>query len=244
MAGEMKTIGILGGMSDQATAEYYRLINAAVNQRLGGWNTAEILINSVNFAKIERCVRTHDWPTAGDYLKSKAHALERGGADLIICVSNTMHRVAHVFTEGLSIPFIHIADPTGEALRNVGIRRAALIGTRPVMSASFLKRHFTDRFGVEIIVPSREDQQEVDRIIFNELVRGTLWPRSRRTYLSIIAGLRKRGAQGVILGSTEIFLLLSQEDLPDFPMFNTTSLHVEAAVRMALEDASDGPPRQ
>ncbi len=230
----MATIGILGGMSNQATAEYYRMINDAVNARLGGWNTAEVIISSVNFANIERYIREDRWNESAQYLAAKAQGLERAGAELVICVSNTMHRVADAFTAGLSIPFLHIADPTGAAIKAAGLTRVGLLGTRPVMAAEFLKRRYAERFGVEIIVPDKEDQGIVDGVIFNELVRGILRAESRSAYLDIVDRLRESGAEGVILGCTEIFLLISQEERPDFPMFNTTQLHADEAVAMAF----------
>jgi aspartate racemase len=231
----MKTIGVLGGMSNQATAEYYRLINDAVNARLGGWNTAEVIISSVNFGNIERFVRTEAWEEAGRFLALKAQGLERAGADLLICVSNTLHRVSDTFTASLRIPFLHIADPTGDAIKAAGLTRVGLLGTKPVMSAPYLRDYYTRRFGCEILVPDEEEQFIVDRIIFNQLVRRDLRPESRETYLGVIDRLRNRGAQGVILGCTEIFLLVLQADRPGFPMFNTTALHVERAVNMALD---------
>jgi aspartate racemase len=230
----MKTIGVLGGMSDQATAEYYRLINAAVNARLGGWNTAEVIISSVNFGNIERFVRNGAWEEAGRYLAAKAQGLERAGADLLICVSNTLHRVSDTFTAGLSIPFLHIADPTGEAIQGAGLKRVGLLGTRPVMSAPYLRDYYTRHFNCEVLVPDEGEQSAVDRIIFDELVRRDLKPESKAVYLDVIDRLRGKGAEGVILGCTEIFLLVSQPDRPGFPMFNTTALHVERAVNMAL----------
>jgi aspartate racemase len=230
----MKTIGVLGGMSDQATAEYYRLINEAVNARLGGWNTAEVIISSVNFGNIERFVRNGAWEEAGRYLAIKAQGLERAGADLLICVSNTLHRVSDTFTAGLSIPFLHIADPTGDAIQAVGLTRVGLLGTKPVMSAPYLRDYYTQHFNCEVLVPDEEGQSAVDRIIFDELVRRVLKPESKAVYLDVIDRLRSNGAEGVILGCTEIFLLVSQPDRPDFPMFNTTALHVERAVTMAL----------
>ena len=231
---QMKTIGVLGGMSNQATAEYYRLINEAVNARLGGWNTAELIINSVNFGKIERFVRTDAWEAAGEYLAAKAQGLERAGAELLLCVSNTMHRVADTFTAGLNIPFLHIADPTGDAIRAAGLKRVAILGTKPVMSAAYLKDRYAARFGVEVIAPDDAEQTQVDRIIFDELVRRDLRKDSKFAYLHIIDRLRERGAEGVILGCTEIFLLVSQNDRLDFPMFDTTALHVERAVATAF----------
>ena len=233
----MKTIGILGGSSDQATADYYRRINKAVNQRLGGWNTGEILIYSMNFATAEHFVRNGLWEEAGAYLADKAQRLERAGAGLLMCVSNTLHRVADVFTKGLAIPFLHIADPTGEAMRAAGLARVALLGTKPVMSTDFLKRRYRDKFGVDVLAPAEDEQDLVDRIIFDELCRGAFRAESKAAYLRIVDRLRASGAEGVILGCTEIPLLISQEDRPGLPMFNTTALHVESAVRMALDDA-------
>jgi aspartate racemase len=229
-----KVIGILGGSSDQATAEYYRLINQRVRARLGGWNTGEILINSLNFALSERWVRQALWTEAGANLAARAASLERAGAGLLICSSNTLHRVADVFTAGIRIPFIHIVDPAAAAIRAAGLTRVALLGTKPVMATDFLKRRYSDRFGVHVLVPDEPEQDEVDRIIFDELCRGSFTLQSKATYLAVIDRLRQRGAQGVILGCTEIPLLVEPADRPDVPMFNTAALHVEAAIDLAL----------
>lgn len=231
---KLKTIGILGGMSNQATAEYYRLINADVNVRLGGWEIAETVIVGVNFGNIEHFVRNQLWDQAGEYLAAKALAAERAGADFLVCVSNTMHRVADRFCKDLHIPFLHIADPTGAAIRAQGLSRVGLLGTRPVMSAPFLRDYYKRNFGVEVVVPDEQDQIEVDRVIFNELVRGELKPESKARFLQVCDELRRRGAEGVILGCTEIFLLVSQADRPDFPVFDTTALHVSEIVNHAL----------
>lgn len=232
----MKRIGVLGGSSDQATADYYRRLNKAVNDRLGGWNTAELLISSMNFAFSADCVRNDRWDAAGAYLADRAQALERAGADLLICVSNTLHRVADQFAAGLKIPFLHIVDPTAEAIRGAGLSRVGLLGTKSVMATDFLKRRYAERFVIEIQTPTDAEQVEVDRIIFDELCRGVFPPESRSAYLDVIDNLRRQGAQGVILGCTEIPLLVNQADRPDFPMFDTTGLHVEAAVAFALAD--------
>jgi aspartate racemase len=236
---KMKTIGILGGMSDQATAEYYRLINAAVNARLGGWDIAETVIIGVNFGNIEYFVRHELWEEAGDYLSRKANAAERAGAELLVCVSNTMHRVADRFCEGLRIPFLHIADPTGSAILQEGMSCVGLLGTRPVMSAPYYKEYYEKNYGLHVLVPGEDDQLVVDRIIFEELVRRMLNPDSKNTYLRICDELKSRGAQGVILGCTEIFLLISQSDRPGFPMFDTTALHVTAIVDHALHGRAE-----
>jgi len=233
----MKTIGILGGSSDQSTADYYRRINQAVNQRLGGWNTGEMLIFSMNFARAEHYVRNGLWDEAGAFLADHALRLERAGAGFLICVSNTLHRTADIFTARLSIPFLHIADPTGEAIRAAGLSRVALLGTKPVMSTDFLKKRYRDKFGIEAVAPDPEEQDLVDRIIFDELCRGSFRPESKAAYLAVIDRMHASGAQGVILGCTEIPLLIAQQDRPALPMFNTTELHVEAAVRLALGDS-------
>ena len=231
----MKTIGILGGMSPTATAEYYRLINAGVQRRLGGWNTAEMIIGSANFACIERFVRNGLWQEAAVYLSARARRLEQGGADFLLCASNTMHRVSDDFMAGLRIPLLHIVDPTGRAVRARGLKKVALLGTRPVMASSYLSLRYAEQFGVETLVPDSDEQILLDRIIFDELVHRVLRPESKRVYLEIIDRLAARGAEGLILGCTEIFLLVSQADRPDFPMFDTTTLHADAAVSMALD---------
>ena len=229
-----KTVGVLGGMSNQATSEYYRLLNTKLNERLGAWDNGEIVIVSVNFGNIEAFVRSDRWAEARAYLTEKIDRLERAGADLVICVSNTMHRVVEPIMADRSTPFIHIADPTGAAMQKAGMRRVGLLGTLPVMKSLELRSRYRVGFGVEIVTPIPADMETVDRIIFDELVRGKLSTDSKREYLRIVSELRGRGAEGVILGCTEIFLLVDQEDLPGFPVFNTTELHVEAAVDQVL----------
>ena len=230
----MKRIGILGGSSDQATAEYYRRLNQGVNRRLGGWNTAELLISSMNFAHAEAWVRQGDWDAAAQYLTGRAEALQGAGADLLLCVSNTLHRVADAFTARLRIPFLHIVDPTAAAIRAAGFTRVGLLGTKPVMATDYLKRRYAERFGVEVLVPPTADQDVVDRIIFDELCRGRFLPESKARYLACVDGMMARGAEGVILGCTEIPLLISQADRPAVPMFDTVELHVAEAVSLAL----------
>lgn len=233
-AKRLRTLGVLGGMSDQATLAYYAGLNRAVNEALGGWSTAEVIISSVDFARIERCVRGDLWDEAGDYLAGKARGLERAGAELLLCVSNTMHRVADAFTAGVGVPFLHIVDPTAEAIRAGGLARVGLLGTRSTMAADFLKWRYRERHGIEVVVPSEEEQLLVDRVIFDELVRGQIETASKQQYLAVVDGLRARGAEGVILGCTEIFMLVGQADRPGFPVFDTTALHIAAAARFAL----------
>ena len=237
-----KTIGVLGGMSNQATGEYYRLLNKKLNDRLEGWDNGEIVIVSVNFGNIEYFVRNDRWDEAYAYLSDKVDRLERAGVDLVICVSNTMHRVVEPIMAQRKMPFIHIADPTGSAIRKAGISRVGLLGTMPVMNSLELRGRYQEGFGVEVFAPTQADREIVDRIIFNELVRGELRGESKREYLRIVGELRERGAEGVILGCTEIFLLIAQEDLPGFPVFDTTELHVQTAVDFALEEPADTEP--
>ena len=211
----LKRIGVLGGSSDQATAEYYRQLNLAVNARLGGWNTAEVLINSMNFAFAEWCVRQERWDEAARYLAERAAALERAGAEMLLCVSNTLHRVADAITAATTIPFIHIVDPTAAAIRAAGLDRAALLGTRPVMATDYLKRRYRERFGIEVTVPEPDEQELIDRVIFDELCRGRFTDASKAAYLAIVDRLAAAGCGGVILGCTEIPLLIRQADRPD-----------------------------
>jgi len=230
----MKRIGILGGSSDYATVDYYRRFNRAVNARLGGWNTAELIINSMNFAFSADCVCNERWDDVAAYLAERALAVEHAGAEILICVSNTLHRVADVFTTGLSIPFVHIVDPTAAAIQATGLSCVALLGTKPVMKTDFLIRRYADLFGIEAMVPEPEEQDVLDRIIFEELCRGRFTMESKAAYLDVIDRMKRRGSQGVILGCTEIPLLINQQDRPGFPMFDTAELHVEATVQKAL----------
>lgn len=230
-----KTIGILGGSSNVSTGEYYRFLNAAVNRRLGGWDIAETLISGMNFGNIEAFLRAGRWEDLAAYMDGKVESLVTGGADVLICVSNTLHAPLERIVANYDIPLIHIADPTGAAVRDAGLTRVALFGTRPVMDMAYLRDRYRDRFGIEIVTPSEAEKAEIDRIIFDELVKTDIRESSRELCLSIAHRLaREEGAQGLILSSTEIFLLLNQEHAPDLPMFNTTELHCEAAVRAAF----------
>ncbi len=225
-----KTLGILGGMSDQATVEYYKGINRAINQSLGGWDIAECVIIGVNFGNVEYAVRNGEWDMLGEYLAHKSMAAERAGADVLICASNTVHAVAGRFTRDLRIPFIHIADPTAAAIKARGLNTVALLGTLPVMSEPSMVAHYR-RLGVTALVPDAQQQQRIDAIIFDELVRGKINADSRAYYLSVCESLRAQGAEGVILGCTEICLLIEQSHIPDWPFFDTTALHIQAAAQ-------------
>ena len=232
-----KTIGVLGGMSNQATAEYYRLLNEGLNERLGGWDNGEIVVASVNFGNIVWFIRNDRWDLAKAYCAEKLDRLEAAGADVIVCVSNTMHKTVVPLMEDRKTPFIHIADPTGAAIKLAGLTTVALLGTLPTMEWPELAVRFMEKFGVEVLAPKHADAIEVDRVIFDELVRRELKLSAKAKYLEVIAGLRAAGAQGVILGCTEIFLLISQDDLPGFPVFDTTALHVDAVIEFVLAPA-------
>lgn len=231
----LKTIGILGGSSNVATMEYYRFLNDGVNARLGGWDIAETLIVGMNFGNIEAMVREGDWDGLTRYMTGKVEALVKGGADMILGVSNTLHKPLEPIMAGMPIPLLHIATPTGEAMQKAGITRAALFGTKPVMETDYMKDRWLADFGITVVSPTEEEQVDIDRIIFDELVKGVFQETSRQRYLEIAARMRREdGAEGLILGCTEIFLLIDQPHMPDFPMFNTAKLHCEAAVEMAL----------
>ena len=231
-----KTIGILGGSSNEATVEYYQGLNARLNAVYGGWDNAEIVIVSVNFGNIEALLRDDRWDELSVYLAEKIDRLEAAGVDLVVSVSNTLHRAVAPIMETRRTPFLHIADPTGEAIRAAGLTRVGLLGTGATMRSPLFAERFRTKFGFETIAPGEADMDVVDRIIFDELVRRKLRPESKAEYIRVIEALRARGAQGVILGCTEIFLLIGQQDFPGFPVFDTTALHVAAIADFVLAD--------
>ncbi|KAL7954170.1 Asp/Glu/hydantoin racemase [Trichoderma compactum] len=232
----MKIVGIIGGSTDLATVEYYKLINAHIRAKLGGFYTGEIIINSMNFERSAYFVNNNLWEEGGEYLHGKALSLERAGADFIICVSNTWHRVSEAFMKDIKIPLYHIADPTARAILDLKLHTVALLGTKATMSSDYLPNEFSSRFGINIIVPTGEEQIYIDDVIFNELAKSQFTEESRQGYLKIVDKLVSRGAQGVILGCTEIPLLIEQKDRPDIPMFNTLELHARGAAEKALLD--------
>lgn len=232
----MKTIGIIGGSTDIATVEYYKLINEHVRQELGGLHTGEIIINSMDLAWSAHYVNNQLWDEGAAYLRGKALGLERAGADFIICVSNTWHRVADKFMAGINIPLLHIAEPTGKAVQEKGLKNVALLGTKATMSSPYLPELFSARYGLVITVPTEKQQDLIDGVIFDEISYGHFTEASRKAYLEIIDDLVARGAQGVILGCTEIPLLVSQADRPEIPMFDTLRLHAKAAAMMAAHE--------
>ncbi len=230
----MRTIGIIGGMSWESTVTYYQLINEEVGRRLGGFHSAPVLLSSVDFAEIERMQTTGAWDDAGRALSNEAAALERAGADLLILATNTMHKVAETIERAVSIPMLHIADATGRAVVAAGVETVALLGTRYTMEQDFYRGRLASRFGLKVLVPDAGDRATVDAVIFDELVHGIVSETSKRSYIDIIGRLVELGAEGVILGCTEIGLLVGPEDI-EVPAFDTTRLHATAAVAAAME---------
>jgi aspartate racemase len=229
----MKTIGLLGGMSWESTAHYYRLVNEGVKARLGGLHSARCLVASVDFADIEPLQRAGRWDEAGAILNRAALGLERAGADVLLVCANTMHKVVVQVTRGVGVPLLHIGDVTGSAVRAAGLRRVALLGTRYVMEEDFYVRRLAERHGLEVSVPGPSDRAEVNRVIFEELVLGRIEPASKARHLAILEGLVAAGAEGVVAGCTELGMLVQQADLA-VPLFDTTELHARAAVEWAL----------
>jgi aspartate racemase len=231
----MKTIGVIGGMSWESSAEYYRLLNRYAKTRLGGHHNARSLMTTVDFAEVEALQRSGDWDALGVQMAQAALQLERGGADIVLLATNTMHRVCAPIEAALTIPFLHIADPTGSALRAAGVTRVGLLGTRYTMEQDFYVGRLRERHSIEAIVPGDRDRDDVHRIIYDELCHGVVKDESRRVYQRVIEELKSRGAQAVILGCTEITLLIGAEDSA-LPVFDTTALHAQAAVDWALSD--------
>ena len=220
-------------MSWESSAEYYRIINQLTRDRLGPLHSARCLMWSFNFAEIEELQQSNQWDKAAALLIEAAQRLERGGADLILICTNTMHRMADQVAAAVAIPLLHIADPTAQRIQSAHLHRIGLLGTAFTMEQSFYKGRLSDRFGLDILVPDKPGRDQVHRIIYDELVQGRINPASRDAYRAIIARLVDRGAQAIILGCTEISLLVDQSDSP-VPLFDTTHIHAEAAVDLAL----------
>ena len=230
--GRVKTIGLLGGMSWESSALYYRLLNEGVRARLGGLHSARCVLLSVDFAEIERLQVAGDWEQAGKLLADEARALQAAGVDVLVLCTNTMHKVADALTAAVDTPLLHIGDVTGEAVAAAGVRRVGLLATSFTMDDSFLSDRLAAH-GLEVLVPEAADRAEVHRVIYEELCLGIVREESRQIYREVVGRLVARGAEGVILGCTEIELLLGPDDV-DVPVFPTTALHVEAAAAAAL----------
>ncbi|MGP9632939.1 aspartate/glutamate racemase family protein [Halomonas sp. AOP43-A1-21] len=230
----MQVIGVLGGMSWESTQSYYRALNEGVKHALGGFHSAKIVLVSVDFAEIETLQQQGDWDKAGELLASAAQNIERAGADFLLLATNTMHKVAPAIEKAIGIPLLHIADATAEQLMQDGITRVGLLGTRFTMEQDFYKARLQDAFGIEVVVPDDTEREAVHRIIFDELCQGKINSDSRERYLEIIDSLHQQGAQAVILGCTEIALLVEQAHT-HVPLYDTTALHASRAVARALK---------
>lgn len=229
----MKVIGLIGGMSWESTATYYNLINQAVKERLGGLHSAECVLYSVDFAEVADLQRQGKWTKAAQLLAAAAQNVERAGADLVLICTNTMHKVADEIQAGIRVPLLHIVDVTAEKIKQAGIRRVGLLGTRFTMEDDFYRGRLTGQFGLEVITPESEDRETVHRIIYEELCLGNIRTESKARLAGIMGRLGERGAEGIILGCTELGLLSSAKD-SRVRLFDTTHLHALAAVEYAL----------
>lgn len=235
----MKTIGLLGGMSWESTVSYYRTINRVVGERLGGLCSARLVLYSVEFSEIERLQREDRWEEAGAILADAACRLERAGAECVVICANTMHKVAPQIQAAVTIPLIHIADVTARRVLAAGLRRIGLLGTRYTMEMDFYRERLAERFGLTVLTPHAADRDLVNRVIFDELCRGVLRDESRTAYQRVIDDLVRDGAEGIISGCTEIGMLLGPDDVA-VPLFDTGTIHAEAAALWALDDSTDG----
>ncbi|MCE8039835.1 aspartate/glutamate racemase family protein [Halomonas sp. MCCC 1A11062] len=230
----MKTIGLLGGMSWESTVSYYRALNEGVKAALGGFHSAKLCLYSVDFAEIERLQHAGDWDATAEILSRAARSVEAAGADFLLIGTNTMHKVAPQVAEAVSIPLLHIADATAQRLADDGIRRVGLLGTRFTMEQDFYKGRIAEGFGIEVLVPDSAQRDLVHEVIYHELCLGQVKETSRQRYLEIIESLREQGAEAVILGCTEIALLVQQSHTT-VPLYDTTAIHAEEAVKWALQ---------
>ena len=231
----MKTIGMLGGMSWESTATYYRALNQGVKSALGGFHSAKICMVSVDFDVIEKLQHAGDWDKTGALLADAAKSVEAGGADFLLICTNTMHKVAPQIEQQISIPILHIADATAERLQQDDINCVGLLGTRFTMEQEFYKSRLRDKFGIQVLVPGADERTVVHDVIYDELCMGEIKVKSRDSYLQIIDALKQQGAEAVILGCTEIALLVQQEHT-SVPLYDTTDIHVQQAVSFALAE--------
>lgn len=231
----MKTIGLLGGMSWESTLSYYKAINQGIKAKLGGLNSAKICLYSVNFDEIEKLQHAGKWAETAEILAQAARSVEAGGADCLLICTNTMHKVAPEIEAHISIPILHIADATAEQLKADGVSKVGLLGTRFTMEQDFYKSRLTDKFGIEVVIPQEKERETIHRVIYDELCRGEINASSKNVYLAIVNSLQQRGAQAVILGCTEIALLIQQADT-SVPLYDTTEIHAAKAVSWALEE--------
>jgi len=232
----MKTIGLIGGMSWESTVPYYRQINQSVREKLGGLHSARMVLYSVDFHDVEQLQRAGDWERAGAIVAAAARSLEAAGADFLVLATNTMHKVAPAIEAAVAIPFLHIADPTAAAIGQAGHSVVGLLGTRFTMEQDFYRERLRERHGITVLVPDQADRALVHRVIYEELCLGTVNAASRAAFVRVMDELVARGAQAIILGCTEICLLVGQDDVA-IPLFDTTAIHARAAAELAISDA-------
>lgn len=230
----MKTIGLIGGMSWESTAHYYKELNQGIKKALGGLHSAQILLYSVDFGPIENLQTRGDWERLGDIMTDAARKVEKGGADFLLICTNTMHKLAGSVEDAVNIPLLHIADATAEVLIHDKINRIGLLGTAYTMEQKFYKNRLISKFDLDVIIPDKKDRKSVHTIIYEELCLGQIKTRSQKEYISIAKRLVEKGAQGIILGCTEIGMLLKPEDI-DIPLYDTTIIHAAKAVEWALQ---------
>jgi aspartate racemase len=230
----MKIIGMIGGMSWESSLEYYRIVNRAVKEKLGGFHSAQCLLYSVDFDDVEKLQHQGDWESLTRLMIEAAQRVKNAGADFLVICTNTMHKMADAVQSAVQIPLLHIADVTAEAVKANGQNRVGLLGTKFTMEQDFYKGRLKDVHGIDVLIPGDEERQAVHDILYNELCLGEIRELSREKFQSIIQNLVERGAQGVVLGCTEIPLIVSQKDY-DIPLYDTTSLHAKAAVDFALQ---------
>ncbi len=232
----MKTIGLIGGMSWESSAVYYKLINQRIKELLGGFHSCKCIMYSVDFAEIEKLQREDNWAELDSIMADAAKRLENAGADILVLCTNTMHLCSEAIQEAISIPFLHIAEASGEEILNRNLKKVGLLGTKFTMEKDFYKEVLTGKFGIEVIIPNELEREEVHDIIYGELVHGLIKSESRERYQEIIQNLEKDGAEGVILGCTEIPLLISSSDVY-IPVFDTTKLHAEKTVEWVIKNS-------
>jgi aspartate racemase len=230
----MKTIGLIGGMSWESSLEYYRIINETTKQKLGGFHSAKIILYSVDFEEIERLQHQGRWDELTQIMISAAQNLERAGADLVLICTNTMHKMADDVQASIQVPLLHIADAAGEQLRLQNLQTVGLLGTKFTMEQDFYRGRLSEKFGLKVLIPSDDEREIVHRVIYDELCLGQIKESSKSAYIRIISSLVERGAQGIILGCTEIPLLVKQKDV-SVSIFDTTTIHAQQAVEEALK---------
>jgi aspartate racemase len=231
----MKTIGLIGGMSWESSAVYYNIINKKVHEILGGFHCAKSIMVTVEFDEIQRLQHFEDWKALDEIMVKAAKTLETAGADFVILCTNTMHLCSPAIIKNISIPFLHIAEATGLKIAATGLKKVALLGTKFTMEKDFYKTYIFEKFGIEVIIPAESEREVIHQTIYTELVQGVIKDESRLKFQKIIENLEKQGAEGVILGCTEIPLLVKQNNVK-IPVFDTTAIHAEKAVELALQE--------